>query len=218
MREYIPTLKKTALFARLENDLEKVLPCLSPQIRTYEKDNIIILSGEPVRSIGIVLSGGARMVKEDIEGNVNILMDLQEGELFGETFACAGMKKSLVTVQAIETCKIMFIDYKKIITVCSAVCEFHTKLIENMLMLIAEKNILLNQKMEIISKRTIREKLLAYFEMQKGIANSNKFMIPFNRTELAAFLCVDRSAMTRELSNMRKDGLLIIEKEVVEIL
>lgn len=211
-------LKKSVLFKGLEDNLEQVLPCLNPQLRSYEKDNIIILSGEPVKFVGIVLSGNVKIIKEDIEGSINILMNLNEGDLFGEAFACAGFKKSLVTVQANEKSEIMFIDYRRIITVCSSACNFHTKLIENLLMLIAEKNILLNEKMEIISKRTIRDKLLAYLQTQKDMVNSNKFTIPFNRTELAAYLYMDRSAMTRELTHMANDGLIKFDKKNFEIL
>jgi CRP-like cAMP-binding protein len=164
----------------------------------------------------MVLSGSARVIKEDENGNVMILTELAASELFGEAFACAGIEQSPVTVLAAEDSEILCIDYKKITSSCSSACGFHSKLIENMLKIIAEKNLLLNQKIEILSKRTTREKLLAFFDAQRGAAK--KFSIPYNREELAHYLCVDRSAMSGELCKMRDEGLLKFHKNKFEIL
>ena len=110
----------------------------------------------------------------------------------------------------------MFINYKKMISVCSSACIFHSKLIGNLLQLIAQKNLMLNRKIEILSKRTTREKLLAFFMAHKGA--SKKIIIPYNREELARYLCVDRSAMSKELCKMRDEGLLRFRKNIFELL
>ncbi|NAS19332.1 cyclic nucleotide-binding domain-containing protein [Clostridium butyricum] len=179
---------------------------------------MIIQQGDRVQFVGIVLSGGIQIIKEDIEGNINILSHLGINDIFAETFAYADIYECPITVQATENCEIMFIDCKRIIKKCNNACVFHWNLIENMLSMIARKNIMLNQKMEILSKRTTREKLLAFFNTQVQMNHSKKFSIPYNREGLAFYLCVDRSALSRELSNMQDEGLLKFNKNEFEIL
>lgn len=153
-----------------------------------------------------------QVVKLDYLGNRNILTELSTSEIFAETLACVGVKSSPVSVLSVTASEILFIDYSKIITACTSACVFHAKLIENMLRLIAAKNLLLNQKIELISKRTTREKLLTYFAFQAEKAGNKSFTIPFTRAETADFLCVDRSAMSRELCKLRDEGLLQFSK------
>jgi len=196
-------------------DFESVLNCLSAKTTEYKKDDVILLSGNSVTFVGLVLSGSVQIIKEDIDGRITILTVLGISDLFGEVFACAGIMQSPVTVLAAEDTKVLLLDYKKIISSCNAVCPFHAKLIENMLKIIAHKNLMLNKKIEILSKRTTRDKLLAFFEIQRGMAK--KFTIPYNREELANYLCVDRSAMSNELCKMRDEGLIKFHKNTFEI-
>ena len=217
MKKIFDAVKDNLLFQGIAfSDFERMFTCLSARTASYKKDDVILLSGDAVNFVGLVLSGGIQIIREDIDGRVMLLNALGVSELFGEVFACAGIDHSPVTVKAAEDAEIMFINYSKIITSCTAVCPFHAKLIENMLRLIAVKSLMLNQKIEILSKRTTREKLLAFFDMQRGMAK--KFTIPFNREELAHYLCVDRSAMSNELSKMRDEGLIRFSKNKFEIL
>ncbi|MCL1810199.1 MAG: Crp/Fnr family transcriptional regulator [Clostridiales bacterium] len=197
-------------------DFENMMTCLSATRVCYKKCDVILLSGDSVNFVGLVLSGSVQVIREDIDGRVMLLNELGVSEIFGEVFACAGIDHSPVTVQAKEDAEILLVNYKKIITSCTAACPFHSRLIENMLKLIAVKSLVLNQRIEILSKRTTREKLLAFFDMQRGAAK--KFTIPFNREELAQYLCVDRSAMSSELSKMRNEGLMLFSKNAFEIL
>lgn len=211
MKNIFGKIKSNPLFEGIAfEDFEKLLKCLSAKTRNYKKDEIILLAGNNVNFVGLILSGSVKIIKEDAHGNATILTKLLALELFGETFACAGVNHSPVTVQTAEDSEILFIDYKRSITSCTTACPFHTKLIENMLKLISKKNLLLNQKNEILSKRTTREKLLLFFDNQRGRAK--KFTIPYNREELASHLCVDRSAMSRELCKMRDEGLIDFNK------
>jgi len=197
-------------------DFEGMIRCMEAKTRNYGKGEVILLSGDTVSHIGLIISGSVKVIKEDMDGNVSILTELAASELFGEVFVCAGIDHSPVTVQASEKCEVLFINYRKVITSCSSACGFHSRLIENMLKLIAQKNLLLNQKIEILSKRTTREKLLAFFDMQRGMAK--QFTIPYNREELAHYLSVDRSAMSNELCKMRDEELLRFHKNNFEIL
>ncbi|MDK2829585.1 MAG: hypothetical protein PWP67_2405 [Clostridium butyricum] len=219
MNKYLKQLQKNELFNNFNlNDLESILNCLSAKVNYYKKKDMIIQQGDCVQFVGIVLSGGIQIIKEDIEGNINILSHLGINDIFAETFAYADIYECPITVQATENCEIMFIDCKRIIKKCNNACVFYWNLIENMLSMIARKNIMLNQKMEILSKRTTREKLLAFFNTQVQMNHSKKFSIPYNREGLAFYLCVDRSALSRELSNMQDEGLLKFNKNEFEIL
>jgi CRP-like cAMP-binding protein len=157
-----------------------------------------------------------QIVKYDDDGKVNILAQFGASKLFGETFACAGIDHSPVTVIAAEKTEILFMNYRKIITTCRASCSFHAKLIENMLNLIATKNLVLNQKIDILSKRKIRDKLMYFFDLRRGAAK--KFTIPFDREELAQYIGADRSALSNELSKMKKEGIIKFDKNTFEIL
>ena len=217
MKKIFETVKDNPLFHGIAfSDFERVLTCLSAITASYKKDDIILLAGDTVSFVGLILSGSLKIIKEDIDGRVTIVTELGVSELFGEVFACADITQSPVTVLAAEKAEILQINYKRIITTCTSACHFHATLLENMLKLIARKNLKVSQKNEILSKRTTREKLLAFFDMQRGAAK--KFTIPYNREELALYLSVDRSAMSNELCKMRDEGLIKFNKNTFEII
>jgi CRP-like cAMP-binding protein len=198
------------------SDFENMIRCMDAKTKNYKKGDVVLLSGDTVSQIGLILSGRVKIIREDVDGNASILTELGISELFGEVFACAGIDHSPVTIQATEKSEILFFNFRKVITTCSSACVFHSRLIENMMKLLAQKNLLLNQKIEILSKRTTKEKLLAFFDTQRGAAK--KFTTPYNREEMARFLCVDRSAMSNELCKMRDEGLIRFDKNTFEIL
>ncbi len=217
MRRIFEKVNGNPLFQGIDfNDFERMLTCISATTARYKKRDVVLLSGDAVDFVGLVLSGNVQIIKEDVDGRITILTELGVSELFGEVFACAGITRSPVTVLAVEDTEVLLVNYKRIITSCASACPFHIKLVENMLKLIARKNLTLNQKIEILSKKTTREKLFSFFEAQRG--ESNKFTIPYNREELAHYLCVDRSAMSGELCKMRGEGLIRFRKNSFEIL
>jgi CRP-like cAMP-binding protein len=189
-----------------------MLSCLGVKYKKYEKRSIIVLAEDNADHVGIVLGGAVLIVKEDFVGNRSIVDRIGQYDMFGEAFACAGIQKSPVTVVAAENCEIMWIQFRRIINTCSTSCIFHSKLIENMMKLLALKNLQMNKKLEITSKRNLRDKLMAYLLMQAKEAQSFDFTIPLSRSELADYLYVDRSALSRELGNMRDEGLIQFNK------
>lgn len=218
MKEYLNIINTVSLFNGIhEQDLLSLLQCLSAKIKTYDKGELIFRVGEEAHYVGIVCSGGAHVFTEDFMGNRTILTALSEGELFGEVFACAGIDRLPVSVTSVTKSEIMLINYRKIISTCAETCVFHSKLIANMLGVVASKNVILSQKVEIISKRTTREKLTAYLSMQAVRTGSSKFEIPFDRQGLADYLCVERSAMSAELSRMQNEGLILTNKSQFEL-
>lgn len=209
MENYIDSLKQIPLFKGIgQKDLASMLQCLNAKEMSYKKQDIVLLEGQPVNSVGIVLSGTVQVIKEDYVGNRSIIMEIPQGNLFAEAFSCARTDKIPVTVVSVTDSEILWVDYKRITSTCSSACRFHTKLIENMLAILASKNILLNQKIEYLTKRTTREKVLSYLSDQAVRKGKDEFDIPFNRQELADFLCVDRSAMSSELSKLQQEGIL----------
>lgn len=213
IKNYYSILKKSPLFTRIkDDDLESMLTCLGANIKEYSKNEIIFLAGSEITSMGIVLTGSLNLVKEDILGNRMIITEIPAGELFAEIYACAGTRRSPVTVIASNHSKVLFLGYHKLITTCPSHCGFHHILVENMLTILANKNLQLNQKMSLLSKRTTREKLLEYFQYQIEKQNNLKFEIPFSRSELADYLCVDRSALSRELGKLRDEGIITFHK------
>ena len=219
MENYFPTLKKCPLFANINDaELRPLLACLASVQRSYKKNTFVFAAGEEVRSVGVVLSGSVHVLQEDYWGGRSILARVETGGLFGEAFSCAQTQHLPVSVIAAAKSEVLLVDYKRIVGTCSSACAFHTTLIKNMMKLLAEKNILLTQKMEIITHRTTRERILAYLSEQAVAAQSNRFTIPFNRQQLADYLSVDRSAMSAELSRMQADGLLCTTRSEFELL
>lgn len=209
MKDRMEFLKNVALFKGISPvEIPEILKCLNARTSGYKKQDIILMEGQSVSSVGIVLSGGVQIMKEDYMGNRNILAEISPGNLFAETYSCVQANHIPITAICISDGEILWVDYQRIVSTCSTACPFHTKLIENMLLILASKNLLLSQKIEHISKRTTREKLLAYLSDQAAQRETHEFNIPFNRQELADYLCVDRSAMSNELSKLQKEGVL----------
>jgi CRP-like cAMP-binding protein len=200
-----------------EGDLERLLRCLSAVSTVYEKNDFIFLAGEAVSSVGLVLSGSVNVIKEDFWGSRSIIAKLHSGELFAESFSCAKVKAIPVSVVAAEKCEVMLIKYPGIVRTCVSSCQFHNTLIQNMLNITASKNIKLTQKIEYMTKKTTKEKLLAYLSARALEAGGSSFDIPFNRQELADYLSVDRSAMSNVLCKMRDEGLLKFNKNHFEL-
>lgn len=219
MKKYLPILKKCPLFAGIgDSDLETLLDCLSASSASYEKNSFVFRMDDTVTAIGIVLSGRVHVLKEDFWGNRTILNHIEPGGLFAEAFSCAEIPKLPVSVIAVEKSEILLVDYRRIIGTCPSACAFHAGLIQNMIRILAGKNIMLTQKLEYVTRRTTREKLLSYFSAQARQAGGNAFEIPYNRQELADYLSVDRSAMSGELCRMRDDGILRFRKNSFELL
>ncbi len=219
LKNYLKILRECPLFQKIDDEsLIKMLDCLGARINDYEKKDIIINEGAPAKEIGIVLSGSAQTVQIDYCGNRSILNDISESEIFAEAFACAELSSIPVTIIASEPSKIMSIDCSHILHTCSNNCGFHQQLIYNLMKELASKSILFHQRIEITSKRTTREKLMAYLTLQAKKADSRSFVIPFDRQELADYLEVERSGLSAEIGKMKKEGIIECNKNKFKIL
>lgn len=204
---------KSSMFAGIEEEERRtILNCMGYRVKSFPKGSFIALEAEQLDHVGIILSGTVDMIKEDIWGNRTMLLRMKESETFGETFACGVDRASAVSFVATEPSEILFMPFRRIMHSCGNTCACHHRLTENMVGIMADKNRELLRKVEVVTKRTIREKLLAYLSICGQRADSSTFHIPLSRVELAEYLCVDRSAMTRELQKMKDEGLIDFQK------
>ncbi len=199
-----------------ENDFYSMRHCLGAFEKSYGKNEVILNEGDSINFVGAVLEGSVKIVKTDYDGNESIIAEVLDGDTFAEVFACAEIFRSPVSIISTTQSKILFFDYRKIITACSSSCVFHQKLISNMLNVVANKNLYLNRRIDIISKKSLRDKILTYFYYES--MGRKRFSISMNREELANFLCADRSALSNELSKMKKDEIIDYAKNEFTLL
>ncbi len=219
MKKYIPVLKRTQMFAGVGDDeISAMLSCLGAKLYNYKKGEYVLRQGERLSDIIVLAEGNLHIQKDDYWGNRSILGQIAVGEMFGEAYVAPESGALLNDVVAIENSTVIFFDVKRIITTCSSACRFHSMVVQNIFYAISKKNRKLVQKLEHMSKRSTREKLISYLSEEAKRHNSSSFTIPFNRQQLADFLSVDRSAMSNELCKMRDEGLLEFEKNRFKLL
>lgn len=194
-----------------ENDLENLLKCLKCKVKTHPKQQIIFNEGQIIYNFGIVLSGNLHLYAYDFYGNRQILANIGRGEMFAESFALAGEPLPF-EVYSVQDCSLLYIKYTKLCSVCQNTCSYHTRLINNIMQIIAAKNISLTQKIRHITAKNVREKVLSYLYSVSKNKKSNYFDIPFNRQELADYLSVDRSNLSNEISKLKQSGIIECER------
>lgn len=219
MKKYLNILKKCPLFENIEEEnLLRMLVCLGARVEYFDKKYTVFSEGSPAKYLGIVLSGSVQTIQIDFDGNRSILGEMNASEIFAEAFACAEVTALPVSILMNEPGEIMLIECSHILHTCSNHCGFHQQLIFNLMKDLALKTLFFHQRMEITSKRTTREKLLAYLHSQAKKTGSFSFEIPFDRQELADFLEVDRSGLSSEISKLKKEGIIQAEKNKFTIL
>lgn len=219
MAEVNEILMGMSLFEDIKpNEMDTILKCLGAKKTIFKKNKIIVTPGDRIGSFGIVLSGTVQILKEDVSGRQVILTALTSGDTFAEVFVCAGIKKSPVTVMAVTEAEVMFIDYSRVVHSCTNACEFHSQLIQNMLKVLAQKNLLMNRKISFLTLKGMRQKIASFLLAETENTGKEEFYIPYSRSELADFLNVDRSAMSRELSRMKEEGLINFSRNSFKIL
>ena len=220
VRMHIPDIdpEKVSLFAGIApNNFESMLDCLNARTANFHRGKYILMAGEETHDIGILLSGLATVYRDDILGNRSVIAVITPFALFAESFVCAGIYTSPVTVEASADSKVLSVAFDKLIRTCPAGCPHHNTLIKNMLHIIARKNLSLNAKIDHLSKKTSRQKLASYLIGQVSQSHSTSFAVSLDRQGLADYLCVNRSALSRELSRISRDGILSYHKNRFEI-
>ena len=219
MKKYFNVLRKCPLFFHIaDEDLIPILGCIGARVVSYKKNETIVAEESAAKNIGIVLSGSVQIIQVDYYGNRSIVSTAEPSEVFGEAFACAQVKSIPVNIIADEDSQIMFVDCMRVLGACSNACEFHRQMIYNLMKDLSMKNIMFHQKISVTSKRSTREKLMAYLLLQAKKNGSDSFDIPYDRQELADYLEVDRSGLSAEIGKMRKEGIIETRKNHFELL
>ena len=213
MEKYLAVLQKCPLFEEIApGEIFSMLKCLGAQVKLFDKKDFLLSEGDAAGHIGLVLEGAVRIEQTDYFGNRSILGRAGPGELFGESFACAGIDTLPLDVTAAESGAAMFLDCGRILRTCTSACTFHQKLVYNLMKIMAQKNLAFHRRFGIAARRTTREKLLAYLAAQAKDTGCASFTIPFDRQQLADHLLVDRSGLCAEISRLRAEGLLECRK------
>ena len=209
MKEYLPILRRSRLFSGIgEEEIAAMLSCLGAKTEQYPRDAFLLRAGDRAESIGLVLSGSVLVVQEDVWGNRNVLSKAERGQTFATAFACAPGTVLNVSAVTETPVTVMYLNVGRVLTVCSSACEHHSRIIRNLLGDLAEKNLLLNEKLTHMGQRSTRAKLMSYLSAQAGRSGGLEFDIPFSRQQLADYLGVERSGLSLELGKMRDAGLL----------
>ena len=207
MKNFFEILLKCPLFDGIEkSDLKSMIECLNGKTIDVMKGNPVFLEGTSARFFGVVLSGTVQVVREDYYGNRSIMTILKPGEIFAEAFSFAGLETMPVSVIAIRDSEVLLLDSRRVFTFCSNSCHFHSILLKNLLQEMAQKNLALSRKIRYMSQKSTKEKIMAYLLEQAKQNGSAEFVIPYDRQALADYLGVERSAMSAEISKLKKSG------------
>lgn len=209
MEEYIYLLKRTPLFYGIrEEELYTLLRCCAAREERYEDGEAVCRMGEALGVLLILLEGEAEVCREDFWGRRETVCRLEPGDSFGEAYSCARTAALPVSVIARGECRAAALDYQRMTSFCSLACGFHGRMVQNLLRMVAEDRVRLENRLEHMEKRSIRDKLLSYLSRQAVNRGARSFDIPFSRRELAEYLGVDRSALSSALGRLREEGLI----------
>lgn len=203
-------LESSPLFQDISyEEYSRLLTCFQAVQKSFRSDDLIYDFSSPQNdAVGIVERGCAALIRIDEEGVATVMEELGPGGVFGRTLAFAGASGDSLQVVCRTPCDVLFIDYPHILKRCENACNHHSVLVQNMLRLMSDKAQALSQRVDVLSRRSIREKLLCYFRQLSEQAGSNTFTLPFSLSTLADYIATDRSAMMRELKRLREEGVV----------
>lgn len=218
MKKYLPVLKHCPFFAGMdEGEILSILNCVDAKIRTFDHDEYIFRAGDSTASMGLILSGSVLVIQENLWGAPEYHVQNRSRRLLCGTLrrnARFRFEHQRGNRRPSET---LMLNINRLLTVCPTACTHHNRLIRNLVSVLAEKVLQFNEKITHMSKRTTREKLLSYLSSESIRQGSLSFDIPYDRQQLADYLCVERAAMSAELSKLQKEGLLTTRKNHFEL-
>lgn len=188
-----------------KDDVKKMLTCFNTKTLHFKKDSTILSNLANTTQFGIIKTGEAIIIRYNYNGTRTIIENLKENDIFG-SFS-SSLTDDLYVISKVETTVLMF-DYSRLINRCRKNCPYHNILIDNMVSILSQKLQDYNERVEVLTKKTIRDKLLAYFNILVKKQITKTITIPFSLTDLADYLSIDRSAMMRELKNLKEEGLI----------
>lgn len=213
MEEFLSTIRSAPLFSGVsEAELTAMLACLKAEKKDFPKEAFVLRAGDTAESIGLVLTGTVLVIQEDIWGNRNILSKAGPGQTFAAAYACAPGSRLNMSVVAETPITVLFLNVKRILTVCPSACSYHNRIIRNLLGELAGKNLQFSEKLTHVGQRSTRSKIMSYLSAEAQRLGTYELDIPFSRQQLADYLGVERSGLSQELGKMKKDGLLDYRK------
>lgn len=209
MEEYFSVLSACPLFDGIgPESIRAALDCLGAKAASVPKETILFHEGDPLRHVWLILSGGAQLSRTDRAGRRIVMMSAGPGTLLGDTCLCAGIDQAPAAAAAVQDSVILSFDGQKLLNACGNNCSIHWQIVRNLMRSVAEKNLALNQKIYLMSRRTTREKLMEFLTDQARRQGAAEFRIPYDRQSLADYLGVERSAMSSEIGRLKKEGYI----------
>ena len=211
-------LSKNALFQNVSAEsIERMIPCFEMKKRSFSEKDIIPTSEGTKQYVCLLLEGAVSVSRISIDGSLDLLEYLENTGVFGDAFAFSNQEDEFISVCE-KDCSVLFIEKSQITKRCSNACQHHTQVVENMLQLMGNKVVHLTEKVDILSHRSIRGKLMSYFRIQSTKQGALTFELPFSLLKLANYLCIDRSAMMRELKKMKDEEVIELDGRMVTLL
>jgi len=219
MQKYFNIISNTILFKGFaDEEVQQALSCLEGSIRDFDKKETVFRKEDVLDAVGIILYGQVLLCKENVSGMRFIFSELGDGDIVGETAMRLSREHSGYEAIAGSECKILFIKMNKIVRPYEQTCHLRGRIIENLLTLLLENNRLIYQKLDLVSHKSLRDRIMHYLALEAKKNNAASFAIPFSRSDLADYLTVDRSALSRELQRMAQEGLIRFSKNQFELL
>ena len=201
-----------------DEEVEAMIRCFRMRRGRFQGGQTICTYGEPSGEVGVLLQGEAELMRFDQAGTRTILERLEAGGVFGEVLAFTPTLGDCVEVVSAGASEVLFMEYDHIMKRCEKACAHHSKLVQNMFRLVAAQAQRLSRRVEVLSRRSIRDKLQCYFHLCQLEAGADTFTIPFTLSALADYISTDRSAMMRELKKLRNEGMVAMEGRTVTLL
>lgn len=213
MKGILQTIQGIDLFAGMSLDeANKMLDCLDAHVISRDKGAAIFVDGSHATRFGLVLAGSLVVVKDGLDGKRSIIKRIGEKDIVAAAQAFSEAKTMHVRVEADAPSKILILNAERVGTPCCNACVFHTRLVRNVMRILAAKTLELNEKIEILSHRTTEARLLAYLRSCAEKCGKTEFDIPFDRQQLADYLCVERSALSAEIGRLAAKGVIASRK------
>ena len=200
------------------DELNKLYKCLRAREVKFDQGAEICAYDSVKGVLGVVAEGKVDIKKISLDGNESILDQIQKNGVFSDIFAFTATEANFIGAYAREATKVIFFDYPSVFKRCEKACEYHSTFVENLLKIVIQKSKTLSQRVEVLSNKTIREKILSYASIAVKTAGSLTFTLPMSLTSFAEYLCVDRSAMMRELKKLSTEGIIKTNKRIFTII
>lgn len=212
-------IKECRLFSGLsDGELQQSLKLLEASVAEYGRGTFIHRADERLTFFGLVLSGSVQVYTDDINGDLMMMANVTAGETFGESLCYLNIERTQVFISTQEGAKVLRLRTDAFLGHNAESNRLEGLLYRNFVSMLAERTLSMNERIQVLSKKTLREKLMTFFSQCEKKYHARSFTLPFDRAGLAIYLGSDRAALSRELSAMRRDGIIDFSKNYFRIL